>query len=146
MSLLGHPVCHLGLNWCIFVRIIYFSSISYLLVLSVVPFGKQNKVNNAFKYFNSHAFKNQIFAKMALRVIIWDFGDIVRYFYVFIYKMFLFAITAYFLPFPDKNLWFHLKEEGKELLGMLRAALTNNNGYYVLYLFLCPFQIINCYF
>ena len=99
MSLLGHPVCHLGLNWCIFVRIIYFSSISYLLVLSVVPFGKQNKVNNAFKYFNSHAFKNQIFAKMALRVIIWDFWGHYTVFLCFIYKMYLFAITADFFFF-----------------------------------------------
>ena len=54
--------------------------------------------------------------------------------------MYLFAITVLFPSFPDKNRGFHLKEEGKELLGMLMAALANNNGYYVLYLFLLSFS------
>ena len=54
--------------------------------------------------------------------------------------MYLFAITAYFFfLFQIKTCGFHLKEEGKELLGMLMAALANNNGYYVLYLFLLSF-------
>ena len=43
---------------------------------------------------------------MALQEIIWEFGDIILYFHFFVYKMYLFAITAYFLSFPDKNLWF----------------------------------------
>ena len=54
--------------------------------------------------------------------------------------MFLFAITAYFSLFQIKTSGFHLKEEGKELLGMLIAALANNNGYYVLYLFPLSFS------
>ena len=43
--------------------------------------------------------------------------------------MYLFAITACFLLFQIKTCGFHLKEEGKELLGMLMAELANNNGY-----------------
>ena len=55
--------------------------------------------------------------------------------------MFLFAITAFiFFLFQIKTPGFHLKEEGKELLGMLIAALANNNGYYVLYLFPLSFS------
>ena len=54
--------------------------------------------------------------------------------------MFLFAITAYFSLFQIKTSGFHLKEEGKELLGTLMAALANNNGYYVLYLFPLSFS------
>ena len=83
---------------------------------------------------------------MALREIIWDFWDIIRYILVFfVFKVCLFAITAYFFfLFQIKTSGFHLKEEGKELLGMLMAALANNNEYYAC--FLCLFQIINCYF
>ena len=61
--------------------------------------------------------------------------------FFFFYKMYLFAITAcFFFLFQIKTCGFHLKEEGKELLGMLMAALANNNGYYVLYLFLLSFS------
>ena len=54
--------------------------------------------------------------------------------------MYLFAITACFLLFQIKTCGFHLKEEGKGLLGMLMAELANNNGYYVLYLFPLSFS------
>ena len=60
--------------------------------------------------------------------------------FFFVYKMYLFAITALLSLFQIKTSGFHLKEEGKELLGMLMAALANNNEYYVLYLFPLSFS------
>ena len=111
-----------------------------MLVLSIVPLGTKIWVimlsNVNIKYY-------KLFAKMALRVIIWNFGDIIWYFsciFIFCLQNVLFAITAYFFLFQIKTPGFHLKEEGKELLGMLMAALANNNGYYVLYLFLLSFS------
>ena len=77
---------------------------------------------------------------MALRVIIWDFGDIIRYFHISSTKCFYLLLLLIFFLFQIKTSGFHLKEEGKELLGMLMAALANNNGYYVLYLFLLSFS------
>ena len=57
------------------------------------------------------------------------------------------------LFFQIKNSGFHLKEEGKELLGMLMTSLANNNGYCVLYLSaFCQkmaglfAKCVNCYF
>ena len=41
MSFLGHPVCHLGLNWCILLGLFIFPALAIMLVLSVFPFGKQ---------------------------------------------------------------------------------------------------------
>ena len=77
---------------------------------------------------------------MALREINWDFGDIMRHFYVLSTKCFYLLLLLIFFLFQIKTCGFHLKEEGKELLGMLMAALANNNGYYVLYLFLLSFS------
>ena len=54
---------------------------------------------------------------MALQVIIWDLGDIMQYFHIFVYKMYLFAITAYFLSFPDKNLWFSSQRRKEGVVG-----------------------------
>ena len=75
---------------------------------------------------------------MALQVNyfgIW--GHYTVFLYFFVYKMYLFANYCLGLSFlfQIKTSGFHLKEEGKELLGMLMAALANNNGYYVFYLF-----------
>ena len=67
-------------------------------------------------------------------------GTLYGIFYVFIYKMFYLLLPLIFFLFQIKTSGFHLKEEGKELLGMLMAALANNNGYYVLYLFLLSFS------
>ena len=67
-------------------------------------------------------------------------GTLYGIFSFLVLKMYLFAITAYFFLFQIKTSGFHLKEEGKELLGMLMAALANNNGYYVLYLFPLSFS------
>ena len=122
-----------------FVRIIYiFPALAKCLCCLLFPFGTKiwvimhSNINIPMRLKSNIT---QFFAKKALR----EFGDIIRYFYVLSTKMFLFAITAYFL-FQIKTSGFHLKEEGKELLGMLMAALANNNGYYVLYLFLLSFS------
>ena len=56
---------------------------------------------------------------MALWEIIWDFGDIIQYILVFfVYKMYLFAITAYFPSFPDKKtLWFSSPRRREGVVG-----------------------------
>ena len=105
-----------------------------MLVLPIVSFGKQTGL---IMHFNIKYYKC---CQLALRAIIWDVLGHYTVFLCFIYKMFYLLLLLIFLSFPDKNLWFHLIEEGKELLGMLMAALANNNGYYVLYLFLLSFS------
>ena len=53
-------------------------------MLSVFPFVKQIGLimRSKIKYY-------KMLAKMALQVIIWDFGDIIRYFYVFLQNVFI---------------------------------------------------------
>ena len=53
-------------------------------------------------------------------------------------------LLLYFFPFQIKTCGFHLKEEGKELLGMLMTALANNNGYCVLLSALCQKSWQDC--
>ena len=85
--------------------------------------------------------------KMALWVIIWDsWGSAYGIFMFCSTKCIYLLLLLIFFLFQIKTCGFHLKEEGKELLGMLMAALANNNGYYVLYLFPLFFsKIVNCY-
>ena len=74
-------------------------------------------------------------------------GYIMWYFHVLLTECIYLLLLLIFSLFQIKTSGFHLKEEGKELLGMLMAALANNNGYYVLYLFPLFFsKIVNCYF
>ena len=122
MSFLGHPVCRLGLNWCILLGlfIVFFFTISYNAhVLSVFPFGKQYKVNNAFKYLIPMHTKSCITINVSQKkwhyeLLFGMFGGIIRHFYGFIYKMFYLLLLLIFLSFPDKNLWFssHRRREG----------------------------------
>ena len=83
-----------------------------------------------------------MFAPMALQVNYLGYlGDIIWYCHVFFTKnIFICKWLPHFFLFQIKTCGFHLKEEGKELLGMLMAALANNNGYYVLYLFPLSFS------
>ena len=89
-----------------------------MLMLSVFPFVKQIGLimRSKIKYYKR-------LAKMALRVIIWDFGDIIRYFYVFLQNVFI-AITAYFLPFPDKNLWFSSQRRREGVVGDANGSIS----------------------
>ena len=52
------------------------------------------------------------------------FGGIIQHFYVFIYKIFLFAITAYFLSFPDKNLWFSSQGRREGVVGDANGSIS----------------------
>ena len=113
-----------------------------MLVLSVFPW-ETNKVNNAFKYLIPMCTKSSI-TNVAKNGITGKFlgflGTLKRYILVFLFsKCFYLLFLLIFFLFQIKTSGFHLKEEGKELLGMLIAALANNNGYYVLYLFLLSF-------
>ena len=118
-------------------------------MLSIVSFEKQYKINNAFKYLISIHLKSSItkyLPKLALWVNYLGYlGDIIWYIScISVYKIYIYLqmTASFFFLFQIKTCGFHLKEEGKELLGMLMAALANNNGYYVLYLFLLsPFKI-----
>ena len=44
--------------------------------------------------------------------------------FMFIYKMFLFDITAYFLPFPDKNLWFSSQRRREGVVGDANGSIS----------------------
>ena len=78
---------------------------------------------------------------MALWEIIGILGTLYSIFFVFLFTNFfyLLLLLLFLFLFQIKTSGFHLKEEGKELLGTLMAALANNNGYYVVYLFLLSF-------
>ena len=91
------------------------------------PFGKQNKVNNAFKCQYSNAFKIKYYKclpKMALRANYLGCLGTLYGIFMFIYKMFLFAITAYFLPFPDKNLWFSSQRRREGVVGDANGSIS----------------------
>ena len=59
------------------------------------------------------------------------------YFRILSTKCIYLLLLLIFFLFQIKTSGFHLKEEGKELLGMLMAALANNNGCCVLLSALC---------
>ena len=42
----------------------------------------------------------------------------------FVYKMYLFAITAYFLSFPDKNLWFSSQRRREGVVGDANGSIS----------------------
>ena len=131
-----------------------------MLVLSIVSFGKQNKGHNAFKcQIPIYSYKPNITNSTKhlpkwpyvylINTLFGIFGGHYMVFSCFADRVYLFGnyclVLFFFLQI--KTSCFHLKEEGKELLGMLMAALANNNGYYVLYLFPLFFsKIVNCYF
>ena len=53
MSFSGHPVCYLGLNWCILLRLFIFPALAKKNVHAVYcSLWETNKVNNAFKCQN----------------------------------------------------------------------------------------------
>ena len=108
-----------------FVRIIYcfFFSIRYNACAVCVSFWETNRVNNAFK--NKVL---QMLPKWHYGLLIGMFGGIIWHFYVLSTKCFYLLLLLIFFLFQIKTCGFHLKEEGKELLGMLMAALANNNG------------------
>ena len=97
-------------------------------MLSVVSFGKQIGLIMHFKY--QFPYYNRVLQNVSQNgitgTIIWDFGDIIRYFYffVFVYKMYLFAITAYFLSFPDKNLWFSSQRRREGVVGDANGSIS----------------------
>ena len=62
---------------------------------------------------------------MALRKIFGIFGDIKTvYSRNFVFKMFLFAITADFLSFPDKNLWFSSQRRREGVVGDANGSIS----------------------
>ena len=77
-------------------------------------------------------------------------GDIILYFHVLLTKCFICQLLSSFFLFQIKTCGFHLKEEGKELLGMLMTTLANI-GYCVLLSALCQklaglfAKCVNCY-
>ena len=136
MSFSGHPVCHLGLNWCILLGLfIFFSALAKCLCCLLFPLGNKIRLIMHFKYQILYKIKiTKCCLKWHYGLLFGILGTLYGIFY-FIYKMFYLLLLLIFFLFQIKTCGFHLKEEGKELLGMLMAALANNNGYYVLYLF-----------
>ena len=80
-----------------------------MLMLSIVSFGKQNKVNNAFKCLISYVFKSNITkTKFCLNGLTYIYlmhylgylGDIIQFLHIFVHKMYLFAnYCLVFFPF-----------------------------------------------
>ena len=62
---------------------------------------------------------------MALREMFGIFGDIKTvYSRNFVLKMFLIAITADFLSFPDKNLWFSSQRRREGVVGDANSSIS----------------------
>ena len=62
---------------------------------------------------------------MALQEIFGIFGDIKTvYSRNFVFKMFLSAITADFLSFPDKNLWFSSQRRREGVVGDANGSIS----------------------
>ena len=90
-----------------------------MLVLSVCPFVKQIGLimRSKIKYYKTLA-KNGITGNYL------GFWGHYTAFSCFIYKNFLFAITAYFLPFPDKNLWFSSQRRREGVVGDANGSIS----------------------
>ena len=77
---------------------------------------------------------------MALCVSIGIWGTLYG---IFVHIMYLFAITACFLSFPDKNCWFSSQRRREGFVGDANGSISKNN---VLYLFPLFFlKIVNYY-
>ena len=96
-------------------------------MLSIISFGKQNKVNNAFKCQNPYTLKSNItkrLPKWHYGYLFGIFGGQHTGFSCLLTKCIYLLLLLIFFLFQIKTWGFHLKEEGKELLGMLMAALA----------------------
>ena len=51
-------------------------------------------------------------------------GALYGIFHIFIHKMFLFAITADFFSFPDKNLWFSSQRRREGVVGDANGSIS----------------------
>ena len=101
MSFLGHPVCHLGLNWCILLGLfIVFPALAKCSCCLLFPLGNQNMGKSALKRQYSFAYKIKYLQKKIFCLkrhygkLLGFWGHYTVYFSYFVYKMFLFAITA----------------------------------------------------
>ena len=98
-------------------------------MLSIVPFGETNKVNNAFKCQNlfvvisniQNVCLNGIMGKFFLEYL----GDIIQYFilYFCLQNVFI-CYTANFLSFPDKNLWFLSQRRREGVVGDANGSVS----------------------
>ena len=138
MSFLGHPVCHLGLNWCI------------LLGLFIVFFQHQLKCSCCLcflweTYRVHNAFQNQILQMLPIGITgyyLEFWGHYTVYFHILSTKCFLFAITAYFLSFPDKKLWFSSQRRREGVVGDANGSISKNNVLYLFPLFFSKSQLL----
>ena len=140
MSFSGHPVCHLGLDWCILLGLFIFPALAKGSCCLLFPLGNKIRVIIYSNVKIPMHLKNQILQNVCPKGIMGKLFGIFRghymVFFVFLSTKYIFCYYClFFFLFQIKTSGFHLKEEGKELLGMLMTALANNNGYYVLYLF-----------
>ena len=61
---------------------------------------------------------------MALQAIIWDVWGHYMAFLCFYLQNILFAITAYFSSFPDKNLWFSSQRRREGVVGDANGSIS----------------------
>ena len=62
--------------------------------------------------------------QLALRAIIWDVWGHYTAFLCFYLQSVLFAITAGFLSFPDKNLWFSSQRRREGVVGDANGSIS----------------------
>ena len=89
-----------------------------MLVLPIVSFGKQTGL---IMHLNIKYYKC---CQLALRAIIWDVWGHYMAFLCFLPKNVLFAITAVFLSFPDKNLWFSSQRRREGVVGDANDSIS----------------------
>ena len=67
----------------------------------------------------------QMLPKWHYRLLFGIFGDIIwHFFHILSTKCFLIAITAYFLSFPDKNLWFSSQRRREGVVGDANGSIS----------------------
>ena len=117
-------------------------------MLPIGSFGKQNKVNNAFKCQNPYALKIKSYKKKRLPK--WHyrklFGNLGTLYGIFIFLstkcIYLLLLLIFFL-FQIKNLWFSSQRRREGVVGDANGSISK-----IMYCtcFLCSSQKVNCYF
>ena len=127
MSFLGHPVCRLGLNWCIFLGLfIVFSALATnACAVCCFPLGNKIRVIMHLKYLIPMHSKIMYYKTLAKK---WHYRLLLLGCFGTLYGTFIFHIlsTKYIylllllisISFPDKNLWvFISKKKGRSCWG-----------------------------
>ena len=100
-----------------------------MLVLSIVSFGKQNKVNNAFKHQNPYVLKIKYYKKkVCLHGITGNYlgylGVSIQYFHVLLTKCIYLLLLLIFFLFQIKTWWFSSQRRREGVVGDANGSIS----------------------